>query len=93
MCEVLDRIENCGIDKGKAEGRIKGRTQVMALMKKLFEQNRIDDAKKASEDAAYYDRLLKELGIGSESCVFIFIWSMYQSVMNKLVFTIRISVL
>ena len=35
----------------------------MALMKKLFEQNRIDDAKKASEDAAYYDRLLKELGI------------------------------
>ena len=52
MCEVLDRIENCGIDKGKAEGRIKGRTQVMALMKKLFEQNRIDD-----------DRLLKELGI------------------------------
>lgn len=63
MCEVLDRIENCGIDKGKAEGRIKGRTQVMALMKKLFEQNRIDDAKKASEDAAYYDRLLKELGI------------------------------
>lgn len=38
-------------------------TKVMALMKKLFEQNRIDDAKKASEDAAYYDRLLKELGI------------------------------
>ncbi|MFQ9665914.1 MAG: hypothetical protein ACLRUY_02710 [Faecalibacterium prausnitzii] len=36
MCEVLDRIENCGIDKGKAEGRIKGRTQVMALMKKLL---------------------------------------------------------
>ena len=35
----------------------------MALMKKLFEQNRIDDAKKASEDAAYYDSLLKELGI------------------------------
>lgn len=63
LCEVLDRIENCGIDKGKAEGRIKGRTQVMALMKKLFEQNRIDDAKKASENAAYYDRLLKELGI------------------------------
>lgn len=36
MCEVLDRIENCGIDKEKAEGRIKGRTQVMALMKKLL---------------------------------------------------------
>ena len=36
MCEVLDRIENCGIDKGKAEGRIKGRTQVMALKKKLL---------------------------------------------------------
>ena len=43
MCEVLDRIENCGIDKGKAEGRIKGRTQVMALMKKLFQSRRIND--------------------------------------------------
>ena len=51
MCEVLDRIENCGIDKGKAEGRIKGRTQVMALMKKLFEQQRIEETIKTSEDA------------------------------------------
>ena len=63
MCEVLDRMKTVVSTKGKTEGRIKGRTQVMALMKKLFEQNRIDDAKKASEDAAYYDRLLKELGI------------------------------
>ena len=63
MCEVLDRVENCGIAKGKAKGRIKGRTQVMTLMKKLFEQNRIEDAKRASGDSAYCDRLLKELGI------------------------------
>ena len=30
---------------------------------KLFDQNLFDYKKKASEFAAYYDRLLKELGI------------------------------
>ena len=63
MCDVLDKVENRGIAKGKIEGEMEGKAQVTTLMKKLFEQNRIDDAKKASEDAAYYDRLLKELGI------------------------------
>lgn len=50
MCEVLDRIENCGIDKGKAEGRIKGRTQVMALMKKLLSRIVLMMRKKASRE-------------------------------------------
>ena len=59
MCDVLDKVENRGIAKGKIEGK----AQVTTLMKKLFEQNHIDDAKKASEDAAYCDRLLKEFGI------------------------------
>ena len=63
MCDVLDKVENRGIAKGKIEGEMEGKAQVTTLMKKLFEQNRIDDAKKASEDAAYCDRLLKELGI------------------------------
>lgn len=71
MCDVLDKVESRGIEKGiakgvakgKAEGEMEGKAQVIALMKKLFEQNRIDDAKKASEDAAYCDRLLKEFGI------------------------------
>ena len=63
MCDVLDKVENRGIAKGKIEGEMEGKAQVITLMKMLFEQNRIDDAKKASEDAAYCDRLLKELGI------------------------------
>ena len=52
MCDVLDKVENRGIAKGKIEGEMEGKAQVTTLMKKLFEQNRIDDAKKASEDAA-----------------------------------------
>ena len=63
MCDVLDKVENRGIAKGKIEGEMEGKAQVTTLMKKLFEQNRIDDAKKASEDAAYCDGLLKEFGI------------------------------
>ena len=63
MCDVLDKVENRGIAKGKIEGEMEGKAQVTTLMKKLFEQNRIDDAKKVSEDAAYCDRLLKEFGI------------------------------
>ena len=55
MCDVLDKVENRGIAKGKIEGEMEGKAQVTTLMKKLFEQNRIDDAKKASEDAAYCD--------------------------------------
>ena len=63
MCDVLDKVENRGIAKGKIEGEMEGKAQVTTLMKKLFEQNRIDDSKKASEDAAYCDPLLKEFGI------------------------------
>ena len=32
-------------------------------MKKLFDQNRIEDAKRASEDKEYRIQLMKELGI------------------------------
>ncbi len=46
MCDVLDKVENRGIAKGKIEGEMEGKAQVITLMKKLFEQNRIDDAKK-----------------------------------------------
>ncbi len=59
MCNVLDRIENLGIEKGKSEGEDK----MALLIKKLFEQNRIEDAKRASEDKAYREQLMKELSI------------------------------
>ena len=67
MCDVLDKVENRGIAKGiakgKAEGKIEGEDTLALLMKKLFDQNRIEDAKRASEDETYRDKLMKELGI------------------------------
>ena len=55
MCNVLDRIEN--------QGRAEGEDKMALLMRKLFEQNRIEDAKRASEDKAYREQLMKELSI------------------------------
>ena len=67
MCDVLDKVENRGIAKGiakgKAEGKIEGEDTLALLMKKLFDQNRIEDAKWASEDKEYRARLMKEFGI------------------------------
>ena len=57
--DVLDKVENRGIAKGKAEGE----DTLALLMKKLFDQNRIEDAKRASEDKEYRARLMKEFGI------------------------------
>ena len=76
MCEILDKIENRGIEKGMAEGLAKGRaegiekgntegkSQMADLMKILFAENRIEDAKRAAEDPAYSDELMKQYGIG-----------------------------
>ena len=71
MCDVLDKVENRGIakgiEKGKAEGKIEGKIEgedtLALLMKKLFDQNRIEDAKRASESKEYRTRLMKEFGI------------------------------
>ena len=59
MCDVLDKVEN----KGKAEGKIEGKNQMALLVKKLLDQSRIEDVKRASENEAYRDKLMKELGI------------------------------
>ena len=68
MCEILDKIENRGIEKGKAEGLAEGNTegksQMADLMKILLTENRIEDAKRAAEDPAYCDELMKQYGIG-----------------------------
>ena len=63
MCEVLDKVENRGIAKGKVEGEIEGKNQMALLVKKLLDQSRIDDVKRVSEDEAYRDQLIKEFGI------------------------------
>jgi hypothetical protein len=59
MCDVLDKVEN----KGKVEGKIEGKNQMALLVKKLLDQSRIEDVKRASEDEAYRAKLMKELGI------------------------------
>ncbi len=61
MCEFLDYIENRGINKGRIEGRLEGETNTALLMKHLFDQNRIDDARRASSDDSYRQKLMKEL--------------------------------
>ena len=60
MCEILDKIENRGIEKGNIEGK----SQMADLMKILLTENRIEDAKRAAEDLAYCDELMKQYGIG-----------------------------
>ena len=60
MCEILDKIENRGIEKGNIEGK----SQMADLMKRLLDENRIEDAKRAAEDPAYCDELMKQYGIG-----------------------------
>ena len=60
MCEILDKIENRGIEKGNTEGK----SQMADLMKILLTENRIEDAKRAAEDLAYCDELMKQYGIG-----------------------------
>ena len=72
MCEILDKIENRGIAKGieegikegKAEGIAEGKSKMADLMKRLLDENRIEDAKRAAEDPTYCDELMKQYGIG-----------------------------
>ena len=56
MCNLSTAIENQGINKGRAEG-----VDLMAkLIKILLAEKRYSDAEKASDDAEYRDKLLKE---------------------------------
>ncbi len=57
MCEVLDRIENRGIQKGI----IQGENSVLSLMNYLLSNNRIEDARRATEDKAYRHKLITEI--------------------------------
>ena len=53
MCKVLDRVEDRGIQKGE--------DTILSLMNYLLSNNRIEDAKKATEDRAYRNKLLTEV--------------------------------
>ena len=57
MCEVLDRVENKGIEKGM----VKGENTAFDLVHYLISNNRMEDLKKASEDVSYRNKLMAEL--------------------------------
>ena len=60
MCEILDRVESRGIQKGIAQGMAQGENTILSLMNYLLINNRAEDAKKATENEAYRKKLLKE---------------------------------
>lgn len=70
MCEVLDKIENRGIATGLARGReeglVTGVSSTQALINRLFEENRLEDLRRASTDKEYLLQLLKEEGLLKE---------------------------
>ena len=51
------------IEEGRAEGEVIGADKLGRLMTALLSQNRIDDAKKASSDPEYREKLFKEFCI------------------------------
>lgn len=57
MCEVLERVENRGIQKGIVQGE----DNILSLMRYLLSNNRMDDARRATEDEAYRNKLLAEI--------------------------------
>lgn len=67
MCEVLERVENRGVDKGIEIGMQRGTQQgeelFALLVKKLLECGRMEDIRRATEDRAYRQKLMEELKI------------------------------
>ncbi|MEY8431554.1 hypothetical protein AALC75_13675 [Lachnospiraceae bacterium 48-42] len=63
MCEVLDRVENRGIQKGIEKGIAQGEDTILSLMKYLLSNGRLDDARRATEDEAYRSKLLDEISL------------------------------
>ena len=67
MCEVLDIIENRGIEKGLEEGLEKGRQEGADMVSKLNElllnEGDIDKLRRANTDKDYRYELLREYNI------------------------------
>ena len=61
MCEVLDRVENRGIEKGIKKGIRQGENEFAMLMRSLFAEGRLDEAKHAAEDREYRHMLMNEM--------------------------------
>ena len=60
MSEVLERIEQRGIMKGRAEGMEKGESKLGALIDRLLKLGRNSDVARAATDSEYRQQLYKE---------------------------------
>ena len=59
MCELLDKYEKRGMQKGVRQGELR----LASLIEKLLPSNRMEDIKKVVSDKRYRKRLYEELGI------------------------------
>ena len=67
MCEVLDRIEQRGIEKGIEKGRAEGLSLGVSILNKLnailIKNGDLESLIKANEDKEYREELLKKYGL------------------------------
>lgn len=67
MCELLDKYENRGIQKGMKqgiqEGMKQGELRFASLIEKLLQLDRMDDLRKVTNNKRYRNQLYKEFGI------------------------------
>ena len=63
MCEVLDIIENRGVEKGLEKGRQEGADMVSKLNELLLNEGNIDKLRRANTDKDYRYKLLREYNI------------------------------
>ena len=59
MCELLDKYENRGIQKGIQKGELR----LASLIEKLLQSNRMEDLQKVVSNKGYRNRLYEEFGI------------------------------
>ena len=58
-CDVIDKI----VERGIAKGREEGIDEMALLIEKLVDQNRFEDVKKVSKDKEYRMHLLKQFAL------------------------------
>ena len=67
MCELLDKYENRGVEKGRRQGILQGiqqgESRFAMLCENLLKAGRIDDLRRASASKRYRNQLYKELGM------------------------------
>ena len=63
MRAFLYQAEKKATEKGMAQGNADGQDRMVALMDRLFNEGRYEDARSAARDRDTRERLLKEFGL------------------------------